>query len=70
MTLPKRSTPESFTLTPPPAVIPPPPPAVIPPPPLDPVPTFDAINFRATDGGVWRVKVTPMGTLLLDRVVT
>jgi len=62
MTLPKRSNPEPFTLTPPPAVVPPPPP--------DPIPTFDAINFRATDGGVWRVKVTPMGTLLLDRIVT
>jgi len=62
MTLPKRSTPESFTLTPPPAAIPSPPP--------DPIPTFDAVNIRASDGSVWRIRVTPMGSMLLDRIVT
>jgi hypothetical protein len=62
MTLPKRSTPESFTLTPPPAAIPVPLP--------DPIPTFDAVNIRASDGSVWRIRVTPMGSMLLDRIVT
>jgi hypothetical protein len=62
MTLPKRSTPESFSLTPPPVVAPPPPP--------DPIPTFDAVNIRASDGSVWRIRVTPMGSMLLDRIVT
>ena len=62
MTLPKRATPEPFALTHPPAAIPPSPP--------DPVPTFDAVNIRATDGSVWRIRVTPMGSMLLDRIVT
>jgi hypothetical protein len=84
MTLPKRATPteatpltlngmevrretalalaesSSFALTPPPAVASPPPP----------IPTFDAVNIRASDGSVWRIRVTPMGSMLLDRIVT
>ena len=61
MTLPKRSTPEPFTLASPPTT---------PVPPPDPVPTFDAVNIRASDGSVWRIRVTPMGSMLLDRIVT
>jgi hypothetical protein len=46
------------------------PPEVVPPPPSDPIPTFDAVNIRASDGSVWRIRVTPMGSMLLDRIVT
>ena len=61
MTLPKRSTPEPFTLASPP---------VIPTPPPDPIPTFDVLNLRASDGSGWGIRVTPMGLMLLDRIVT
>ena len=31
-------------------------------------PVFSAVQFQATDGSVWQLKISPTGTLLIDQV--
>jgi hypothetical protein len=32
-------------------------------------PVFSAVQFRATDGSTWQLRISPTGTILIDQVV-